>query len=473
MHACGSEAALIDALKAITGPRGWVEGEAAATYVRDSRGRGAASTPIVMRPGAVDEVSAIAALCARHGVAMIPQGGNTGYMGGAVPRDGEHAIVISLGRLNRVREVDAHNYTLTVEAGCTLAAVQQAAADADRLFPLSMGSEGSCQIGGNLATNAGGTGVLHYGNARDLVLGLEVVLADGRIWHGLRRLRKNNTGYDLRHLFVGAEGTLGIITAAVLKLFPRPADVATALVVLPDLECAVALLSHLRQRGGDLVTAFEYMSGAALELAAGHGQAVPQALAGAGHAALVELSGGTPDARLDAALEQALAEAIDSGLVADAVSASNLSRRRQFWRIREHIPEAMDRSGVSLLFDVSVPVSAIPAFVAAANDALEALVPGIRPAPFGHIGDGNIHYDVLQPAVRDPAGFLAASGAITRTVHDLVDRHQGSFSAEHGIGVLKLDDMCRYRSATEIDMLRAVKHSLDPRGLMNPGKLLP
>lgn len=462
----------IDALKAITGPHGWLQGDAATPYLQDPRGPMPGAAPIVLRPGSTDEVSAVVGLCARHDIAVVPQGGNTGLVGGAVPDRSGRQIVIALGRLNRVREVDAANYTLTAEAGCTLAAVQQAAAEVDCLFPLSMGSEGSCQIGGNLASNAGGTAVLRYGNTRDLTLGLEVVLPDGRIWHGLRRLRKNNTGYDFRHLFIGAEGTLGIITAAVLKLFPRPAQVASAMVALPDLAQAVALLSHLRRRSGDRLTAFEYMHGSALALVARHlGDTVP--LQGATHTALIEIAGGGPGDDLDAALQAALAEALEAGLVGDVVVATSLAQQRAFWRLRERIPEAQAREGECVLCDVSVPVSAVPALVAAAEAMLTERWPGIRVWPFGHVGDGNIHLDLLQPVASDAGAFRAEAGAISRAVYDLTARFDGSFSAEHGIGAHKLDDMRRYRTATELDMLRAVKQALDPRGLMNPGKLIP
>lgn len=468
------EPALVEHLKAAAGPGGWLtDADAAAPYVRDPRGLLHGRTPIVLRPSATDQVSAIVKLCAAHGVGMVPQGGNTSYMGAATPDDSGEQVVISLARMNHVREVDAANYTLTAEAGCVLAAVQAAAAEADLLFPLSMGSEGSCCIGGNLSTNAGGTAVLRYGNTRDLALGLEVVLPDGRVWNGLRRLRKNNTGYDFRHLFIGAEGTLGIITAAVLKLFPRPAHVAAAVVALPGLEQAVALLGHLRRYSGDLVSAFEYMHGSALELVAAHlpDRRVP--LSGHRHTALVELSGGAPGDDLDRMLESALAAAFEAGLAEDAVIAASLSQRGEFWRVRESIPEAQAREGECILCDVSVPVSAVPDFVRAAEKMLPGLCPGIRVSPFGHVGDGNIHLDLIQPANASREDFRARTLEITRAVHDLVHQFEGSFSAEHGIGTLKLDDMRRYRAAVDLDMLRSVKWALDPYDLMNPGKLVP
>lgn len=465
---------VVESLKAAAGPGGWItDADAVAPYLRDFRGLVPGRSPIVLRPSSTESLSEIVKLCAAHGVGMVPQGGNTSYMGGSTPDDSGRQVVISLVRMNRIREVDATNYTMTVEAGCILADVQAAAAEADLLFPLSMGSEGSCRIGGNLSTNAGGTAVLRYGNTRDLTLGLEVVLPDGRVWNGLRRLRKNNTGYDFRHLFIGAEGTLGIITAAVLKLFPRPAHVATAVVALPGLDQAVALLGHLRRYSGDLVTAFEYMHGSTLDFARAHLPDCRVPLPGCTHAALVELSGGAPEDDLDLALEGALASAFETGLAEDAVIASSLAQRREFWRVRESLPEALVREGECILCDVSVPVSAVPACIRGAEEILPGLCPGIRVAPFGHVGDGNIHLDLVQPAGMSPQDFRAQTPRITGAVHDLVQSLDGSFSAEHGIGTLKLDDMRRYRNDVDLDMLRAVKRALDPRDLMNPGKLVP
>ncbi|HLQ85850.1 MAG TPA: FAD-binding oxidoreductase, partial [Salinisphaeraceae bacterium] len=323
-------------LQAVVGAGGWLtDEEALAPYVHDWPGFFTGRTPMVLRPATTEQVSAIMRLCAEAGVAIVPQGGNTGYMGGATPDESGRQVIVSLARMNRVREVDAANYTLTVEAGCILQQVQQAADEAGLYFPLSLGAEGTCQIGGNLSTNAGGTAVLRYGNARDLALGLEVVLPDGRVWHGLRRLRKNNTGYDFRHLFIGAEGTLGIITAAVLKLFPQPQSVATAMVALPDLAAAVNLLSHLRRYSGDLVTGFEYIDGAALELVAAHVPDSRVPLRGHEHVALVELAGGAPGEDLSALLEQALAAAFEADLATDAVIADNLTQRAAFWHARE------------------------------------------------------------------------------------------------------------------------------------------
>lgn len=447
--------------------------QAIAPYTRDWHNLFHGQTPVVLRPENTRQVSEIVRLCAEAGVAVVPQGGNTGYMGGATPDASGNQVVVSLQRMNRVRDVDAANYTLTVEAGCILAKVQEAARDAGLLFPLSLGAEGSCQIGGNLSTNAGGTAVLRYGNARDLALGLEVVLPDGRIWNGLKRLRKNNTGYDFRHLFIGAEGTLGIITAAVLKLFPQPEHTATALVALPRLEHAVTLLGHMRRYTGDLVTGFEYIHGSALELVARHVPECRVPLNGCEHAALVELAGGTPGADFAGLMENALAVAFESDLARDAVIADSLAQRADFWRVREHIPEALERAGTCIPCDVSVPVSDVPEFIPAASAAVEKQCPGIRVIAFGHVGDGNIHFDLLEPAGMDGAEFVANLKPITDAVYDVVQQFDGSFSAEHGIGQLKVDDMRRYRDVVDLDMLRAVKQALDPQGLMNPGKVVP
>lgn len=465
---------LLTRLQDVVGANGCLTDAAAiAPHARDWHGLFFGNTPIVLRPHNTEQVSAVVRLCAEAGVAVVPQGGNTGYMGGATPDASGNQIVVSLARMNRVRDVDAANYTLTVEAGCILANVQQAAADAGLLFPLSLGAEGSCQIGGNLSTNAGGTAVLRYGNTRDLALGLEVVLPDGRVWNGLKRLRKNNTGYDFRHLFIGAEGTLGIITAAVLKLFPQPEHTATAMVALPRLADAVTLLNHMRRYSGDLVTGFEYIHGSALAMVAEHVPECRVPLADCEHAALVELAGGTPDADFAALMENALAAAFENGLAKDAVIADSLAQRGDFWRVREHIPEALERAGTCIPCDVSVPVSCVPEFIPAATAAVAKQCPGIRVIPFGHVGDGNIHFDLLEPEGMDGEAFVAQLEPVTDAVYDVVQQFDGSFSAEHGIGQLKLPAMRRYRDAVDLDMLRAVKQALDPRNLMNPGKVVP
>jgi FAD/FMN-containing dehydrogenase len=459
-----------DSLRAVVGATKVLTGAAdLAPYCTDWRGRFSGSASCVVLPGSTEEVAAVVRACADAGTAIVPQGGNTGLCGGATPTGGE--VVIALTRLNRIRAVDADNNSITVEAGCTLHAVQQAAREIDRLFPLSLAAEGSATIGGNLATNAGGVQVLRYGNARELCLGLEVVLADGRIWNGLRALRKDNTGYDLKHLFIGAEGTLGLITAATLKLFPRPRAHATAWVAVPDPAAAVGLLGRLRAAAGDNVTAFEIVGRPALELVLRHIPGARDPLAGKpAWQALIELSGARDD--LAATLEQALQSAAEDGVVADAAVASSEAQAAALWALRENVSEAQKIEGVSIKHDIAVPVSRIAEFIARADAALLAAFPQVRIVCFGHIGDGNLHYNLSRPDAQSNAEFIARTGAVNRIVHDLVHELGGSISAEHGLGQLKREEVLRYKSDTEMEMMRAVKQALDPRGLMNPGKLL-
>jgi D-lactate dehydrogenase (cytochrome) len=430
-------------------------------------------SPLVLRPGNVAEISAILALCNDAGVAVVPHGGNTGYCGGAVPDESGNQLVLSLERLNRVRAVDPASYSITVEAGCVLAKVQQAASTAERYFPLSLGAEGSCQIGGNLSTNAGGTAVLRYGMTRELVLGLEVVLADGRVLDMLRSLRKDNTGYDLKSLFIGAEGTLGVITAATLKLFPQVSASATGFIAVATLEAAVQLFSALRTASADRLTACETMSRSALELVVKHIAGARDPFEGS-HPwyVLVELQSASAGEDLEGLLEAALGAAAERGVAADAVVAKSGAQRGALWRLRETIPEAMAIEGAQIKHDVSVPIAAIPAFAAQAGQWIHALIPGARIVPFGHIGDGNLHFNVSQPVGVDAAEFLRRSSEIERGVHDIAHRQGGSFSAEHGIGKYKLKELLRYRTSTELDVMRTVKRALDPRGIMNPGKIL-
>ncbi|MCC7310970.1 MAG: FAD-binding oxidoreductase [Sulfuritalea sp.] len=460
----------LDGLRAIVGATRVLTGaEEVAPFCTDWRGRYTGSASCVVLPGTTDEVAAVARTCAGASVAMVPQGGNTGLCGGATPAGGE--VVIVLTRLNRIRALDVANNSITVEAGCTLHAVQQAARDADRLFPLSLAAEGSATIGGNLATNAGGVQVLRYGNARELTLGLEVVLADGRIWNGLRGLRKDNTGYDLKHLFIGAEGTLGLITAATLKLFPRPREQATAWVAVPEPAAAVALLGRLRDAAGDNVTAFEIIGRPALDLVLKHIPGARDPLPGKpAWQVLVELSGARAD--LAATLESALADAVAGGLAADAVLAASEAQAAALWALRENISEAQKIEGISIKHDIAVPVSRIAEFIARADAALAATFPGVRIVCFGHIGDGNLHYNQSKADAESNAGFIARTVAVSRLVHDLVHQLGGSISAEHGLGQLKREEVLRYKSGTEMDLMRAVKQALDPRGLMNPGKVL-
>ncbi len=443
-----------------------------ASYCTDWRGRYAGSALCVALPGSTDEVAAAVRACVGTGVAgvpMVPQGGNTGLCGGATPVGGE--VVLSLRRMNRIRAIDADNNSITVEAGCTLQAVQEAATAADRLFPLSLAAEGSATLGGNLSTNAGGVQVLRYGNARELTLGLEVVLADGRIWDGLRALRKDNTGYDLKHLFIGAEGTLGLITAATLKLFPRPRTHATAWAAVPDPAAAVRLLGRLRDAAGDDVTAFEIVGRPALDLVLRHLPNARDPLAGKpAWQVLIELSGARED--LAAVLEQVLQQAAEGGLVADAALAASEAQAKALWALRENVSEAQKIEGVSIKHDIAVPVSRIAEFIARADAALLAEFPQVRIVCFGHIGDGNLHYNQSRPDAQSNGDFIAQTGAVNRIVHDLVHQLGGSISAEHGLGQLKRQEVLRYKSETEMDLMRTVKQALDPRGLMNPGKLL-
>lgn len=440
-----------------------------APYLTDWRGRYRGSALCVVRPGTTEEVAAVMRYCHESRIAVVPQGGNTGLCGGATPMGGE--LVLSLTRLNRVRSVDANDNSMCVEAGCTLQAVQEAAAAVDRLFPLSLASEGSASIGGNLSTNAGGVQVLRYGNARDLALGLEVVLPDGRIWNGLRTLRKDNTGYDLKQLFIGAEGTLGLITAATLKLFPRPASQVVAWVAIPDPVAAIALLGRLRARVGDGVTAFELVSQAALELVVRH---IPNARnplsAMSSWHVLIELSGAS--GTLDQSLAEELEKAMEANLVADAVVAQSETQAAALWALRENISEAQRIEGLSIKHDIAVPVSRIPEFIARADAALTREFPAIRLVCFGHVGDGNLHYNQSRTNAQDNDAFMAQTAQVNRVVHDIVAELGGSISAEHGLGQLKREESRRYKSPVELALMESIKQALDPLGLMNPGKLL-
>jgi FAD/FMN-containing dehydrogenase len=443
---------------------------AKAPYLVEMRGLYHGRTPLVLRPGTPAEVAAIQGLANETKTPIVPQGGNTGLVGGQTPLAGE--IVLSLTRLDRIREVDPISNTMTCEAGVVLANAQAAAAAVDRLFPLSLGAEGSCTIGGNLATNAGGTAVLAYGNARELVLGLEVVLADGRIWNGLSKLKKDNTGYDLKQLFIGAEGTLGIITAAVLKLFPRPHAVETAFVGVPSPGAALALLNLAEERAGGSVTSFELMARIAVEFALRHGPGTRDPLA-ASHPwyVLIEVASAARDG-LRANLEELLAVAAERGLVTDAAIATSIDQAQAFWQLRNLISDTQRFEGGSIKHDVSVPVAAVPEFIEAASAAVENLIPGCRPVPFGHLGDGNVHFNVSQPIGADKADFLAQWGAVNARVHEIVAAFHGSISAEHGIGRLKRDLLPHVKDPVALDLMRALKHTLDPNGILNPGKLL-
>jgi len=445
----------------------------AAPYATDWRKRYFGKPLAVVKPGSTAEVAAVVRLCAASGTGIVPQGGNTGLCGGATPDAGGGQIVLKLSRLNRIRAIDPVNNTITVEAGCVLANLQQAAVAAGRLFPLSLAAEGSCEIGGNLSTNAGGTAVLRYGNARDLVLGLEVVLPDGQIWNGLRALRKDNTGYDLKQLFVGAEGTLGIITAAVLKLYPRPSARTTALVALASPAKALDFLSHMQDACGDRVTGFELMSAFCLLLVARHFPATrlplkedyPQYV-------LLELSDTASAENLDAALQGALAKAAERGLILDAAVAASGAQAAALWALRENIPEAQVLEGQQIKHDISVPISSIAEYIAVTGAELQRAFPGVRMVTFGHLGDGNLHYNIAPPEHADENAFMARASEVSRVVHDSAARFGGSISAEHGLGQYKREEILRYKSPLEMDLMRRIKAALDPQGIMNPGKVL-
>jgi FAD/FMN-containing dehydrogenase len=456
--------ATLERLKSAAGPGGWSDDpDELAPHLVEWRNRYRGQTPLLLRPAQAADVAALVRICAEAEVAVVPQGGNTGLMGGQIPHQGE--VLLSLARLNRVRAVDPVDNTMTVEAGCTLAAAQQAAASADRLFPLSLAAEGTCQIGGNLSTNAGGVHVLRYGNARDLVLGLEVVTPDGTLWNGLRALRKDNTGYDLKQLFLGAEGTLGIITAAVVKLFPQHRHRQTIFAAVPTVAAAVELLSYVRGASDDAVLAFELLSRFGLEIVTRHVPGTHDPLAApAPWYVLCDLT--VPRA----SAESIIGGALEAGLVTDAVLASSTSQAAGLWKLRESLSEAQKPEGASIKHDVSVPVSRIPALVEQVNAAVTRLVPGIRPCPFGHVGDGNLHFNLSQPAGGDRSAFLAREDEVHRTVHDIVAALGGSISAEHGIGVAKREEIRRYKSPVEIALMRRIKEALDPKGIMNPGK---
>jgi FAD/FMN-containing dehydrogenase len=440
-----------------------------APYVTEERNLFHGHSPLILRPGSTAEVSAICQLATEHQIALVPQGGNTGLVGGQTPHHGE--VVISMRRMDKIREVDAASNTMTCEAGVILQNAQQRATDADRLFPLSLGAEGSCTIGGNLSTNAGGTAALAYGVAREMALGLEVVLADGRILNDLSKLKKDNTGYDLRNLFIGAEGTLGIITAATLKLFPKPRAVETAFVGLKSPADALKLLAISRDEAAGSLTSFELLADIAVDFSVRHGIDVRHPLSGK-HPwyVLMELSSSRDDAR--DALEAILARGMEDGIVDDAVIAANLSQRGGFWKLRDEMSAAQKPEGGSIKHDVSVPVAAVPDFIAEANAAVVKLMPGARPVPFGHLGDGNIHYNVSQPVGGNTADFMARWHEVNAVVFAIVLRMGGSISAEHGIGVLKRDELPEVKDKVAIELMRGIKAMLDPLGIMNPGKVL-
>lgn len=467
--------AVIAELKTAVGAGGWVEDPVELSpFLREWRGLYRGSTPLMLQPASRDAVSAALRICQRHRIAVIPQGGNTGLVGGAMPGSTPERpeILLSARRLNRIVEVDAANFSLTAEAGCVLAALQTAAASSGRLFPLSLASEGSCQLGGIISTNAGGTAVLRYGNMRSQVLGLEVVLPDGRVFEGLRALRKDNTGYDLKQLFIGAEGTLGFITAAVCRLYPAADSVATAMVAVRDPETAVALYAEARYRLGDELVAFELMNRRSLELVLKHMPDRREPL-GVPHPwyVLLETSGAAEDA--EARLEQLLGEQLAAGRVLDGAVARSGTQRERLWALRHDVSEAQKHEGGSIKHDIAVPVSAVPRFIERASAGATAAAPGVQVVAFGHLGDGNIHFNLGQPAGVARDAWLACWEALSTVVHDIALELGGTFSAEHGIGRMKAAELVRRRPPVEIALMRTLKEAFDPAGIMNPGRLLP
>ncbi len=466
----------LDVMRSIVGASNVLTDADAQAYETDWRERYRGRALAVLRPGSTDEVAAIVRHCAQAAIPVVPQGGNTGLCGGATPDDSGRAVILSLQRMNRVRGIDTDNDTMEVEAGCILQAVQQAARDAGRLFPLSLAAEGSCTIGGNLATNAGGTQVLRYGNMRELTLGLEVVTAQGEVWRGLRGLRKDNTGYDLRDLFIGSEGTLGVITAATLKLYPLPVARCTALLALDSIEAAIAMLGRARAGFGAALTGFELMAGNCLQMVT---RRFPQqhlpfdgASAELPWFALLELSDSESETHARERFESVLGEAIEAGCVADAVIAGSLAQSQALWHLRESIPLAEKEIGRSIKHDVSIPVSRMAEFVEGTNAALDEAFPGIVHVIFGHLGDGNLHYNVARGADWSEDRLLSRQEDVYALVHDRVHAAGGSISAEHGIGQLKRDVLPRYKDPVEMALMHRIKAALDPQGIMNPGKVL-
>jgi FAD/FMN-containing dehydrogenase len=442
-----------------------------APHLEEWRSKYNGRSQLLLKPDATSQVAEILAICHEAGAPVVPQGGNTGLVGGQIPFDGE--ILLSLQRMNRIRAVDEQGSALIAEAGVVLENAHKAAAERDLLFPLSLASEGSCTIGGNISTNAGGVNVLRYGMMRELVLGLEVVLADGRVLDLLRTLRKDNTGYDLKQMFIGAEGTLGIVTAAALKLFPKPQQTATAFVAVPSPAAAISLLSRLQAGTGGMISAFELLPRLGLELVLAHFEGARDPLSKPSPWYVLTEATSAAGADLKSNFEAALAEAIDKNLASDAAIAESEAQRKQFWALREDMSEAQKREGASIKHDIAVPIGAVPEFLTRATEAVLKIVPGARPVSFGHLGDGNIHFNFSVPKGGDAAAFLAKWDVVQHAVHEIVHAFAGSISAEHGIGVMKRADLARYKSAAEIDLMRALKRTLDPKNILNPGKLIP
>lgn len=466
---------ILDRLTSIVGRKGYIsDATAMKPYVRDERGYFTGATPLILQPESTEETAQIIKICYETNTPIVPQGGNTGLCGGATPFEHGREILLSMTRMNKVREIDPLNYAMTVEAGVILENVQKAAAEVNLYFPLSLGGEGTAVIGGNLSTNAGGTGVLRYGPARDLCLGLEAVLPDGRVWDGLQGLRKDNTGYDLKHLFIGAEGTLGIITAACLKLFPPPSEIQTAFVAVQDEHAAVDMLALARQSSDDRVITYEYIQRQAIDFVLRHISGTRDPLPTKyDHYLMIELATGNANTlELRATLESLLTKGMETGLVLDAVFAESLQQSQDFWKIRETIPEAQKYEGASSKHDVSVPVSRVSEFLIATIRELEALIPRIRTCAFGHVGDGNIHFNLSRPLDMTDDTFYELENQIHKIVYDRTMSMGGSISAEHGIGRLRKNDLKIYKSPVALDVMHTIKKALDPKGIMNPGKIL-
>ncbi len=464
----------LEKLRHIAGDNGWIDTPVdIEPFVHEWRDRYVGKTPLVLLPNSVEKISAILRVCQETGTPIVPQGGNTGAVAGGIPFEDGAEVVLSLTRLNKIRGVDPLTNTMTVDGGVVLQTIQETADKYDRLFPLSLASEGSCQIGGNLATNAGGTAVLSYGNARDLVMGLEVVLANGDIWNGLTGLRKDNTGYDLKHLFMGSEGTLGIITGAVLKLFPKPVARETCFLGIADPKSAIQLLSEAQSKFGKDVTTFELMCRRGIDFVLAHQTGTRDPLSEeCAWYLLMEVTTSLSGLDLKSSLEAFLSDASQNGLVLDGVVAASDAQRQKLWAIREGIPEAQKPEGGSIKHDVSVPVSAIPEFLDRATQAVADFLPGARPVPFGHVGDGNIHFNISQPTDMAREDFIALWEEVNALVHDIVVALGGSISAEHGIGRMKVDELARYKDPVALDLMRTLKKSLDPNNILNPGKVV-
>ncbi len=465
---------IVHELAQVVGQAHVLHGTDLSAYEVDWRKRWRGRALAVVRPADTAEVAQVVRCCASRGVSIVPQGGNTGLVGGGVPDDSGTQVVLSLQRMQRIRALDSANLTLTAEAGCILQTVQDAAREAGLLFPLSLAAEGSCTIGGNLATNAGGTQVLRYGNARDLCLGVEVVTAQGQIWEGLSGLRKDNTGYDLRGLMVGSEGTLGIITAATLKLYPAARSTLTALASCTSLNAAVRLLSHAQRHLDAALTGFEVMNRFSLDLVAQHFAQLPRLLSGAAWTVLIEQSDTRPESAARETMEAMLSAALEHGLIDDVVLAENLGQSHAMWHLRESIPLAQAEEGLNIKHDISLPISAIADFVASTDGQLQQRFEGVRLVNFGHLGDGNLHYNVQAPASDSAATFLRDHEAeVNDIVYQAVRSWGGSISAEHGVGSLKRDSLHHYKSAVALQMMRVIKTALDPKGILNPNRVLP